>query len=217
MITAHNATREDRLYSDPRMVTSSTSRHVLHPTKANKRRRKSQIQKIQDSADKGKHRSDSSSSAGDEAIGTSKVKDAFKKIFSTAEPSPGNDKDQLVDLVIEDQAAEEVERVRARKEGSPVWNKHDPKHYVQAYPDSDEGEVVREGHEPTSESNDNPDQQHAVGLDFEAEAASKANDEDEPEEASQWKGRDYTRRDSANDKGHAFHDDEANIWNSPKR
>lgn len=199
------------------MVTSSTSRHVLHPTKANKKRRQSQIQKIQDSADKGKHRSDSSSSAGDEATGTSKAKDAFKKIFSTAEPSPGNDKDQLVDLVIEDDAAEEVERVRARKEGSPVWNRHDPKHYVHAYPESQEGEAVREGHEPNSKSNDNPDQQHAGGLDFETEGAGRADDEDEPEEALQWKGRDHTGSESPDDKAHAYDYDEANVWNSPKR
>jgi hypothetical protein len=37
---------------------------------------------------------------------------------------------QLVDLVIEDAAAEEVERVRARKEGGPGWNEVEQKRFV---------------------------------------------------------------------------------------
>lgn len=122
-----------------------------------------------------------------------------------------------MDLVIEDEAAEEVERVRARKEGSPMWNKHDPKHYVQAYPDTEEGEVIREGHEPTSESNDNASQQHAAGLDLETKDASRDNYEDEPGAASQWKGRDYGRKDKSSEETHAFEDGEVNVWDSPKR
>jgi hypothetical protein len=39
-------------------------------------------------------------------------------------------RDQLVDLVVEDEEAEEIERVRARKEGSPRWNEVQPKHFV---------------------------------------------------------------------------------------
>lgn len=35
-----------------------------------------------------------------------------------------------MDLVVEDHDAEQVERVRARKEGGPGWNEAEPKHYV---------------------------------------------------------------------------------------
>ena len=119
--------------------------------------------------------------------------------------------------VIEDDQAEEVERVRARKEGSPVWNKHEPKHFVQAYPDSSEGEVVREGHEPTSESNDSPSQQHAVGPNFGDGKADEDGNTDEPEEASQWKGRDYEGDEDPDKNGYAFDDHEPNVWSSPKR
>lgn len=35
-----------------------------------------------------------------------------------------------MDLVVEDTQAEEVERVRARKEGGAAWNETESKHYV---------------------------------------------------------------------------------------
>jgi hypothetical protein len=35
-----------------------------------------------------------------------------------------------VDLVVEDHEAEEVERVRARKEGGPEWNEVPQKYFV---------------------------------------------------------------------------------------
>ena len=41
-----------------------------------------------------------------------------------------SDKSQLVDLVVEDHQAEEVDRVRARKEGGPGWNEVPSKHFV---------------------------------------------------------------------------------------
>lgn len=37
---------------------------------------------------------------------------------------------QLVDLVIEDTKAEEIERVRARKEGGAEWNEEETKFFV---------------------------------------------------------------------------------------
>ena len=37
---------------------------------------------------------------------------------------------QLVDLIVEDHEAKEVERVRARKEGGPGWNEIEQKHFV---------------------------------------------------------------------------------------
>jgi hypothetical protein len=43
--------------------------------------------------------------------------------------SAKSDPSQRVDLVVEDTAAEDTERVRARKEGSSGWN-NDPKRFV---------------------------------------------------------------------------------------
>ena len=49
---------------------------------------------------------------------------------SAASSSAKSDRSQLVDLVVEDTAAENVERVRARKEGSAGWNKTEAKRFV---------------------------------------------------------------------------------------
>lgn len=49
---------------------------------------------------------------------------------SSSSSSGKSDRSQLIDLVVEDHEAEEVERVRARKEGGPGWNEEPPKHFV---------------------------------------------------------------------------------------
>ena len=49
---------------------------------------------------------------------------------SSASSSAKSDRSQLVDLVVEDHQAEEVDRVRARKEGGPGWNEVPSKHFV---------------------------------------------------------------------------------------
>jgi len=91
----------------------------------------------------------------------------FNNIMSTSTSSSSikSDHSQLVDLIIEDHEAEEIERVRARKEGDPAWNEVSPKHFVlvntnlwgknwcwlhtrRAYPDDHQTEEVREGYEP---------------------------------------------------------------------
>lgn len=186
----------------------------MQPTKANKQRRKSKIDKIQDSADKGKHRDSSSTEES-----RSRSRSAFKKVVSgkSRSSSAKEDKDELIDLVIEDHDAEEVERVRARKEGSPSWNKHDPKHFVRTFPDSDEEEVVREGYEPTSEHNKEAGQSHAVGSDFPEDTTKEK--EGEPAEADTWKERNYGDVESPSASGPRYHytDEEPNVWNSPKR
>ena len=63
---------------------------------------------------------------------------------------------QLVDLVVEDTEAEEVERVRARKEGGAVWNEQEAKHFIRTYDDEDEGDVIRSGFEPDQGSQPDP-------------------------------------------------------------
>ena len=76
-----------------------------------------------------------------------------------------------MDLIIEDTQAEEIERVRARKEGSARWNEDEPRVFLyvivihpdvwssmstransgcsKAFPGPDEGEQIREGFEPS--------------------------------------------------------------------
>jgi hypothetical protein len=49
---------------------------------------------------------------------------------STSSSSGKSNKSQLVDLVVEDYDAEQVDRVRARKEGGPGWNEVPTKHFV---------------------------------------------------------------------------------------
>ena len=63
-----------------------------------------------------------------------------------------SDRSGLVDLVVEDTDAEEVERVRARKEGGPGWNETEQKRYVRVYPDEHMGEEIREGFDPHNTS-----------------------------------------------------------------
>lgn len=121
VITAHTATRESILYRNPTIITSSTNRNVLQPTKLNRKRRKHQIDKIQEDVAKGKLRSESTSSQS---------RPNPSKNPSASSSSASDRQSQLVDLVVEDEAAEEVERARARKEGSPRWNETQPKHFV---------------------------------------------------------------------------------------
>lgn len=160
VITAHHASRDDILNREPNMLTSSTNRNLLQPTKANRARRKSRIQSIQHSADKGKHRAPNASpSSSDNDTPASKQADtkdkrgrarAESKSSNKSKPKQksrlaaffshdaGNDdsdsgasaRSQLVDLIVEDQEAEELDRVRARKEGSPEWNRSEPRRYV---------------------------------------------------------------------------------------
>ncbi|RMX72833.1 hypothetical protein D0869_14215 [Hortaea werneckii] len=52
--------------------------------------------------------------------------------------------DQLVDLVVEDKQAEEIARVRARKEGGPAWNEGEQKVFVKTFGDDDEGEEAED-------------------------------------------------------------------------
>lgn len=130
VITAHTATRESRLYATPTIVTAATHRHLLQPTKENKQRRKSRIKEIQQSVDKGKHRSDESSPEGSKSKSRAGMVKNLLRQKSSSSSSAKSDKSQLVDLVVEDHQAEEIEQVRARKEGGPGWNEVAAKHFV---------------------------------------------------------------------------------------
>ena len=134
VIEAHRPSREDRMYADPSILTASTNRNLLQPTKENKRRRKSQILDIQASVDKGKQRDTSSNGESSRSKSPqSKSRAPLSNLLrqkSSSSSSAKSDRSQLVDLVVEDHQAEEVDRVRARKEGGPGWNEIPSKHFV---------------------------------------------------------------------------------------
>ena len=164
VINTHYASREDRLRRNPNMLSASTNRAILQPTRDNKQRRKSRIKEIQEDVhqhDRGgssssNHRG-SSSSASNSASGTSnKGKEKLQVLpsvlgrtqSSTSNSSNESHSSQLVDLVVEDHEAEEVERVRARKEGGPGWNSIEQKHFVKMHPGEEVQEEVRQGFNP---------------------------------------------------------------------
>lgn len=121
---ANSATLDAVLHAEPTIVTSSTNRNVLQPTKINRQRRRSRIREIQDDNNhhsKGKSRSRSA-----------QRKPLLGRIASESGSDASSDSgnSQLRDLVVEDHEAEEIERARARKEGSARWNEAEPKHFV---------------------------------------------------------------------------------------
>ncbi|KAI6866532.1 DUF300-domain-containing protein [Hortaea werneckii] len=52
----------------------------------------------------------------------------------------GGNQDQLVELVVEDKQAEEIARVRARKEGGPRWNEGEQRVFVKTFGDEADAE-----------------------------------------------------------------------------
>ncbi|KAI5783157.1 organic solute transporter Ostalpha-domain-containing protein [Peziza echinospora] len=85
-----------------------------------------------------------------------------------------SDRSGIVHLVVEDREAEDLEQVRARKEGGPQWNEIEPKKFISHY-GSDYGEVVHEegfGHlntpplpeATTSRADTNKSPYHASGA-----------------------------------------------------
>ncbi|KAF2122325.1 organic solute transporter Ostalpha-domain-containing protein [Lophiotrema nucula] len=199
VIEAHRATREHRLYSEPSIITASTNRNLLHPTKEYQQRRKSKIREIQKNVGKGKQRSDSSSG---EASSSKQSRgplsgNLLRQKSSSSSSSGKSDRSQLVDLVVEDRDAEDIERVRARKEGGSGWNEVPPKHFVHTYPEEGKEEEVREGFDPDVPQQHNPEAAHNLDDPFEIGDA----DETKPikkdvqppvnEEAQKWETRDY--------------------------
>jgi len=228
VITAHTATREHRLYGTPGIITASTNRNLLQPTRENRKRRKSKIQEIQHSVAKGKHRS---STASEEPSSSKSRKPLLGNLTqhesSSSSNSAKSDRSQLVDLVVEDHEAEEVERVRARKEGGPGWNEVASKHFVHAYPEEGQAEEVREGFDPDHPQPHNPEEAHnldspfAVGDGDEDADSSKDKAPLVSDEAEQWEHRDYGEEGGEEgQKDHSpqygsFHE-ERNAWGSDR-
>lgn len=179
VINTHYASREDRLHADPNMLSASTNRAILQPTKDNKQRRKSRIHDIQSQVHQHnnpknkdtKHRG--SSSSGEGSSKTSKARNAASHVPGVgsllrhdSSESTKSHSSQLVDLVVEDHEAEAIERVRARKEGGPGWNSVEQKHFVKTYPDEPEQEEVRQGFNPDKPEERNTDATHTLDEPF---------------------------------------------------
>lgn len=144
MITAHEASRERWLAASPGLLTTSANRNLLQPTRDNQIRRESNIRQTVEhvkkkterkhsSTSKGKGRSSSKDEESDKATGEEGRAPAMLGMLrhhSSASSSAKSDRSQLVDLVVEDETAEDAERVRARKEGGSSWNKTENKRYV---------------------------------------------------------------------------------------
>ncbi|KAI4255938.1 MAG: hypothetical protein LQ352_002323 [Teloschistes flavicans] len=183
VVTAHVPSSERWIHSDPNLVTTSTNRNLLQPTKANKERRASSIQQ---GLEKGKRRA--SSQSGEQSHSRMRapvVKDLIRE-ESSSSTSIKSGRSQLVDLVVEDRQAEQTERVRARKEGGAAWNENEAKHFVRTYDDEDEGEDIRHGFDP---SNIQP-----VGG---SEFAIDDDEDDQEEDGRDRQGQDYGELDDS--------------------
>lgn len=176
VITAHFATREDWMHRDPSLLTTSANRHLFQPTKDHKERRRSELKKR---VRKGKARSTSRSSDDKDPDSL----EAKLRRDSSASSSKRSkiDESMLIDLVVEDHEAEQMERVRARKEGGKEWNSQEQRHFVRTYSIGSEhsGDSVREGYDPSKVSADLPLPEHAVADDEEdiGESSSGSNND----------------------------------------
>jgi hypothetical protein len=146
---------------DPNLLTTSTNRNVFQPTQDHKKRRRSQVE---DGIRRGTRGTSSASKERGSAIAARLNRD------ESASGSSRSGRSQLIDLVVEDTDAEQAERVRARKEGGPGWNKEEQKRFVRTYGDEDLGEEIREGFDPSAvEAADEPPV-FAVGEDADESA-----------------------------------------------
>lgn len=223
VINTHYASRQDRIYANPTMISGSTNRNLLQPTRDNKKRRQSRIKDIKEDVHQhnkpgssSSHRG-SSSSGGDTST-TAKGKEKLQSLpvvgpileraVSNASSSSNKSRSsQLVDLVVEDKEAEQIERVRARKEGGPGWNSVEQKHFIKTYPDEEAAEEVRHGFNPDRPEQKIIDDTHTLDDDAvpdEMQATNQVEGRDETGARQPWEER---RLGDQN----AF-DEERNVW-----
>jgi hypothetical protein len=182
---------------------------------------------VQDKVNKGKERSDSSNSNGESSHSKSHIPVIGKLLRQKSSSSDGakSDRSQLVDLVVEDHDAEEIERVRARKEGGSAWNEEPAKHFVPTYPGASAEEEVREGFAPDVPEVHNPEAVHNLDYPFtvEEESADELNAKGiKPpinEEAERWETRNLDEdEDAKEDKkdrpspSYGSFSQERNVW-----
>jgi hypothetical protein len=138
VVTAHIPSHERWIRSDPNMITTSANRNLLKPKKVRKRRKDSSLPPDPNSERKnGKDKGKGRESSSERNYSNSQSRDRapvleplLRKDSSHSSASAKSGRSQLVDLVVEDKEAEEVERVRARKEGGAAWNANAPKHFL---------------------------------------------------------------------------------------
>lgn len=128
VITAYEPWKGHRCNYTPTVLTTATNQALLRP----------KLTKKTKSSVKGK---------GKSKHGEQKAP-LFHNQSSSSSSSALSSRSGIVDLVIEDTAAEEIERVRARKEGGPGWNEVEGKRFVKTYPDEHYGEEIRQGFDP---------------------------------------------------------------------
>ena len=174
VIAAHFATREDWMQRDPTLLTTSANRHLFQPTKDHKQRRRNELKKR---VHKGKARSSSASSDDEDPDSLE------RKLRRDSSPTSGKkgkiDESMLIDLVVEDHEAEQMERVRARKEGGEEWNEQEQRHFVRTYSigSAHSGDSVREGYDPSKVAADSSIlPEHAVADDEEDVGESSSSD-----------------------------------------
>ncbi|KAM3065549.1 hypothetical protein ACMFMG_012219 [Clarireedia jacksonii] len=201
VITAHEASRERWLTGQPDLLTTSANRNLLQPTKDNKIRRASNVRETVENVkkrtqkkasrrseshskdSKGKQRADSPN--GEE--GRAPALMGMLRHHSSASSSAKSDRSQLVDLVVKDTAAEEIERVRARKEGSAGWNQTEPRQFVKTYGQA-AGEQIREGYEPTDEvTSADPKNEELLKDEFTVGDDENSSSQDDSEESHHWR------------------------------
>lgn len=149
VITAHTARRGAWMTDEqPNILTTSANRNLLQPTtkyqQVRKKNVKDVVKKVKSAKEKGKWKENdakSSASSPGEASGSGDKKGEGPPLLkgilhrnqsdgASSTHSGKSDRSQLVDLVVEDTEAEDVEAVRARKEGSAGWNSVQPRRFV---------------------------------------------------------------------------------------
>ncbi|KZF23453.1 DUF300-domain-containing protein [Xylona heveae TC161] len=211
VITANEPSRERWLLAQPSLVTTSANRNLIQPTSDYHARRESNIKQL---LTKGKGRDESSATQNGESVSRAPMLNGMLRKHSSSS-SAKSDRSQLVDLVVEDSDAEETERVRARKEGGPAWNELEPKLFVRTYPDSDQGEEIRAGFDPSEVPPLQNQGESAFAIQDEDEDDDSSAQDDEGEdsdEARQWKQtRPQTDMQTRNTHYGSFYD-ERNAW-----
>lgn len=220
VINTHYASREDRLTADPNMISASTNRSILQPTAANKQRRKNRIKAIQQDTHQHSTPHDKSHRDSSSTEGSSKGKGRLaalpiigKLVRHQSSSSSNSGNSQLVDLVVEDHEAEQIERVRARKEGGPGWNAVEQKHFVQVGEEGAEGEEVRQGFNPDQPETTSTDETHTLDAPFTVgDEDDEVDGRDETGNEQPWEERQYG--DSRAVKQTNSFDDERKAWAS---
>ena len=147
---------------------------------------------MQKDGSKGRHQTGGSSGGSSNSRSfRAPVVDELIREESSSSKSAKSGRSQLVDLVVEDTEAEDVERVRARKEGGAAWNEDETKHFIRTYDDEDEGEIIRSGFQP--------------GETPVAESSDFAVGDDEEDQGDDREGQGSTQYDSLDDR---------HVWNA---